>query len=141
MSNDLAGELQGLGVQFGGADSIASLMSDPDGISEMLQNEHPQTGESAADIFADIVNTSRADLRKLAEAHDVDVSAPMMQPDRAAQLLAGTIQGDGVELVVMFNELAAMRDEVLQEVLDEDEYQRYLDQKHAIMFTEPGGDE
>lgn len=29
-----------------------------------------------------------------------------MTPERAAELLAGTIDGQGVELLVMFNELA-----------------------------------
>jgi len=141
MSQDLPGKLQGLGVQFGSQQSLANLMSKPDGIAEMLQEPHPATGDSAAEIFADIVNVQRADTRKLAEQHGVDVDVQLMEPERAAQLLAGTIHGDGIELVVMFNELSEKRDQILTEVLDSDEYDTFLDQKHAIMSTYQEGDE
>lgn len=118
----------------------ARLMSNPEGIGEMLQREGP-TGDSPAEIFADIVNVMRADVRRVAAEVDVELEAEHMSEERAAELLSGTIAGDGAALVEMFNEQAAKRDKLLRAVLDDDdEYQDFMDAKHGMMFTtEPGG--
>ncbi|AFD02290.1 putative protein 9 [Haloarcula hispanica icosahedral virus 2] len=134
MSNDLDA--------LGGIDmnprKMAATMRDPEGIAEMLQESGPN-GDSPAEIFADIINVIRADTRRLGLALGVDVDAGHMTPQRAGQLLAGTVAGDGVELVVMFNELAERRDELLRDQLDDDEYEAFMAAKHEMMHTaEPG---
>jgi len=126
--------MSGLGFDMNPGD-VARMMRDPSHIEGMLCEEHPETGDSAAQIFADIINIQRADIKKLAEQHDVAISIDLMEPDRAAELLAGTISGNGIELVLMFNELAEQRDAVLRDVMGEDEYEAFMAQKHGIMNT------
>jgi hypothetical protein len=117
---------------------MARSMRDPDGIAEMLVETGP-TGDSPAEIFADIINVHRADIRRLGLELGVEVDAPHMTPERAAQLLAGTVAGDGVELVVMFNEMAEKRDALLQDQLDGGDYEAFMEAKHTMMLTaEPG---
>jgi hypothetical protein len=87
--------------------------------------------------MADIINVARADTKMLAAQHGVDVAVNRMTPQRAAEFLAGTINGDGVEPVVVFNELSEMRDQVLREALDGEEYDQFIAQKHRMMHTEP----
>ena len=118
---------------------MAGKLQDPDGIANMLTEAGP-AGDSPAEILADIVNVHRADTRMLGRKLGVDVEADTMTPERAAQLLAGTVAGDGVDLVVMFNEMAAKRDKVLAEVLDDDEYERFMQAKHRAMNTTDPGD-
>jgi len=121
---------------------IGRMMRNPSNIADLLTDEHPQTGDSPAEIFADIINVQRMDIKRLAQVHDVDVSISRMTPERAAELLAGTIGGDGIELVVMFNELAEKRDKVLCETLDDGDYSDFMARKHTMMNTEPdGGDD
>lgn len=120
---------------------IGSLLRNPSGVADLLTETHPETGESPAEIMADIINVMRADTKRLAYLHDVDVEVSLMTPERAGELLAGTISGNGVELVVMFNELAEQRDQILQEALPEEEYREYDCQKRSIMYTEPDNEE
>lgn len=117
---------------------MARQMRDPEGIADMLTESGP-TGDSPAEIFADIVNVHRADVRRLGLALGVDVEAEIMSPERAGELLAGTVAGDGIELVVMFNEMAEKRDRLLREALDDDEHEQFMAGKRAMMNTgEPG---
>ena len=118
---------------------MATRMRNPDRLADMLA-QSTATGDSAASIFADIVNVHRADIRRLGMALGVDVEAPNMTEDRAAELLAGIVAGDGVEIVVVFNEMAAKRNQLLQEVLDDEEHEQFMEAKHSMMNTQsPGG--
>lgn len=126
--------------QMEGIREIATMMRDPSGIAELLTEDHPETGESPADILADIINTTRADNRKIAEAVGVEIEAKRMTPDRAAELLAGTVSGDGIELVVMFNELAEQRATILKTLIEPEEFETFQAQKQAIMYTNPESD-
>ena len=118
---------------------MARLMRDPEGIAEML-TESGENGDSPAEIFADIINVHRADIRRLGKALGVDVEAPRMSPERAGHLLAGTVAGEGVDLVIMFNGLAEQRDQLLREALDDEDYQAFMRAKHASMNTGDPGD-
>lgn len=126
----------GLGMNLGVRD-VANLMSNPSGIAGMLKNESP-TGDSPAQIMADVINMMRADTSRLAAAHGVDVDVKMMSPDRAAQLLSGVVSGDGVEIVEVFNDEAERRDQVLRAALDGEQYEQFCAAKEKAMFT--GGD-
>lgn len=124
-----------------GMGDLMGLMRDPSGIEDMLLQENENTGDSPAAIFADLVNVQRADTARLAAHHGVQVDVQRMTPERAAELLAGTVSGDGVEIVEMFNEEAERRDRVLQEILDDDEYDEFMQAKTQSMFTTPAGEE
>lgn len=128
--------LTGINMQPG---KIARLMRDPEGIAQML-NETGPTGDSPAEIFADIVNVHRADIRRLGQELGVDVEAKNMSAERAGELLAGTVAGDGVELVVMFNEMAEKRDKLLSEALEKEEYEGFMRAKYAMMNTKDADD-
>ena len=128
--------MTGLGFDIANPAALRKLMTDPSNLADLLTDSHAETGDSPADIFADVINIMRADTARLAAAHDVDVQVQRMTPERAAQLLAGTVGGDGVELVEMFNDEAERRDAVLQELLDDDEYEQFMASKRAAMFTD-----
>lgn len=120
---------------FAGIRELTTLMRDPNGIADLLLEAHPDTGDSPAEIFADIVNTTRADNRRMAEALDIEIDAELMTPDRAAHLLAGTVGGEGIDLVVMFNEFADQRAAILAALLEDEQFETFQEQKHAIMHT------
>jgi hypothetical protein len=124
----------GLGIDMGPR-AVGRLLRNPSGIAEMLTMEHPDTGDSPAEIMADVVNIMRADTKKLADVHGVDIEIRLMTPERAAELLSGTIDGEGVELLVMFNGLAGQRDRVLRGALDEGEYEIFDRQRRTIMHA------
>lgn len=127
--------MSGLGLDLGNPRQIRKLMTNPDGIADLLQETHEETGDSPAEIFADLINIMRADTARLAAVFDIDHDVKRMTPERAAQLLGGTVGGDGAALVEMFNDEAERRDEVLQEALDDDEYDAFMRRKRGAMFT------
>jgi hypothetical protein len=116
--------------------TVARMMRSTDRLAGVLQQDVPGMNASAAEIFCDIVNVIRADVKRLADYHGVDVEIKMMSEDRAAELIAGLTDGDGVELVVLFNEIARKRNKILQEVLTDEEYQRFMEQKTSAMHTD-----
>jgi hypothetical protein len=115
-------------------------MKNPENIAEMLTEEHPETGDSPAQIFADVLTVMRADTARLAEEHGVDVDVQRMSEDRAAELLAGTLSGDGVDLIRVFNNVAEDRDRILANTLSEQEYEQFMAQKTAAMLTSDPGE-
>lgn len=115
---------------------LAGMMRDPSRIAGFLTQEVPGVGSSGAAIFADIVNVQRADLKRLAEAHDVDVEIKRMSEDRAASLLAGVVEGEGHKVVEVFNSMAEKRDKILRDALEEEEYKQFMAAKTQIMLTD-----
>ena len=132
--------MTGLGFDLNPA-RIGKLLRNPSGVAELLVAGHPETGDSPAEIMADIVNIMRADTKRLADIHGVEMEMNRMTPDRAAELLAGTIGGEGIELVIMFNELGEQRNRILRETLSQKEYRAFDQQRRAIMHTDPGDHE
>lgn len=130
--------MTGLGIDMDPR-QIKTLLSNPSGVADLLLEAHDETGDSPADIMADIINVQRADIKRLADAHGVDVEMNLMTPERAGELLAGTISGNGIELVLVFNELADKRAKILREEIGEAEYDEFEAKKHAIMNTKPEG--
>lgn len=130
----------GLGIDMN-PKRIGTLLRNPDGVADMLTSAHDETGDSPADIMADVINIQRADNKMIAEQVGVDISINLMTPERAAELLAGTITGNGVELLIVFNELAQQRNRILLELLDDEEHEAYMSQKHEFMHSTPEIDE
>jgi hypothetical protein len=126
--------MSGIGIQMGQKE-ILQYLRDPSGIASLLLEVDDDTGDSPAEVFADLINVMRADTARIAAAHDVDVDVELMTPERAAELLAGTLDGEGVELVRCFNEEAERRDQMLRELLDDDEYEHHMALKHRQMHT------
>lgn len=115
---------------------LAPLMRSPGRLSSTLQREMPGWENSPAAIFADIVTVMRADTRALGRANGLDLDAERMTEQKAADLIAGVTDGDALDLVLVFNELARKRDIVLREALDDDAYQQFMDQKTGVMLTD-----
>lgn len=119
--------------------AVAQMMQSTDRLAGLLQQDAPGMGATPAAIFADVVNVIRADTKQLATVHGVDLNVQMMSEDRAAELIAGVTDGNGVEIIRVFNEMAEQRDEILQKTLDETEYEEFMAAKTAAMYTsEPG---
>lgn len=115
---------------------VARYMKRPGRLASLLQEDPGGWGATPAAIFADIVTVLRADQRRLAAVHGIEIEAEVMSEDRAAELIAGVVDGDALDIVLIFNELARQRDEVLREALDEDEYQAFMAAKTSEMHTD-----
>lgn len=120
---------------------MVRLLQQDNGIAEILQQPvYSQDGQeepsiSQAEIVADLVNLMRLDAKKVAEAHDVDITITRMRPEQAAVLVQGLIKGDSLQLVDVFNEIEEQREAVLSEILDDDEYESHLATKEDALFS------
>lgn len=122
-------------LDFSNKQAIMRYLQDPSGVADLLTETTDDTGDSPAQIVADVINVIRADQKMLAQAHGVELEVNRMTPERAGQILAGTINGGGVELVELFNELEDQRAEILHEVMDAEEFEEYHEQKRAMLYT------
>lgn len=119
---------------------VATLLRGGD-ISELLTKPviPPEGGDepeySQAQIIADVINVMRLDNQALAEQFDVDVFVTRITEERVAEMLSDSIQGDPTDLVETFNELEAQRDRILREVMDEDDYEEFIEFKQASIAT------
>jgi len=114
---------------------LVRYLNSPDRMESLLK-EAVKDGNSPAEIFADIVTVIRADQKQIAGAVGVDLEAHRMSEDRAAELIAGVVDGDAIELILLFNSLAEDRDKILREVLEPEEYEQFVDQKTSVMLTD-----
>lgn len=101
--------------------------------------EDPATGTqfSQAELVADIINILRIDTKQIARLHGVEVKANQMTPERAAELIDGMIGPGGtpMELVDIFEDIEDKRGRVLRALMDEAEYQNYLDTKKGLLYS------
>ncbi|WIV67540.1 hypothetical protein [Natrialbaceae archaeon AArc-T1-2] len=116
---------------------IASSLSNPEQIAQMLLQEG-ETGDSPADIMADLVNMQRADLRRIGAEHDVDVNVEMVTPEKMALYVAGIVDGEWEPLLELFNEQAAEREKLLAEMLEAEELEEFTAAKERVKNTGPG---
>lgn len=119
-----------------GAGQISQYLKSPDRVAGLMTEDVGGMGASPAAIFADVVTVIRADQKRLAAAQGVDLQAERMTEARAADLLGGLVDGGGIEIVQVFNEMAEQRDQMLQAALDDEEYHRFMKQKTAVMHTD-----
>lgn len=129
-------QMNGLNVDMD-PKSVMRLMSNPSGVADMLTETSDETGDSPAEIMADIINVQRMDAKMIAEQQGVDISIKEMTPERAAQLLSGVMQGDGVDLLMVFNELEDQHNEILRESMDREDYQQFIQKKVASLHSTP----
>lgn len=115
---------------------VARYMSNPDRLASMLTTfDVGGSGASPAAILADTVNNHRADTKRMADELGVEMEIDVMTPDRAADLIAGLTDGDGIEMVEVFNEMAHSRDRLLRAMLDDDEHAEFMESKVEVMHT------
>lgn len=120
---------------------MVRLLQQDNGVAEILQQPvYAQDGAdepsvSQAEIIADLVNLMRLDAKRIADAHGVDITITRMRPEQAAVLVQGLIKGDSLQLVEVFNEIEEQREAVLEEILDEDEYEQHLATKESALFS------
>lgn len=101
-------------------------------VEEQLRSDIDSVGTSPAGMLADVVNVMRADIKTLANVHDVDVSVSKMTEERAAEILSGLMHGDPA-LVQVFNEMAHKRQQIILDALDEEAGKSYIETKTAVM--------
>lgn len=120
---------------------LVQALQTKNGIAEMVnQPMYAQEGDdeptvSQADIIADIINLMRLDIKKIAETQDVEIEIKRMRPEQAAILIQGLIEGDDLGLVETFNGIEEQRETLLEEILDEEEYEKHLATKDAVLFS------
>lgn len=117
---------------------VLGLMNSPEGVAEMLTEASDETGDSPADIMADVINIQRLDAKMLARQQGVNLSINEMTPERAAELLAGVIQGNGVDLLMVFNELENQHHEILRECMGQESFDRFTRAKRRSLYSTPG---
>lgn len=121
------------------------MLRNPEGIEDLLLEEHEDTGIPPAAFFADVFNILRADTARLAEVHGVEVEIERMTPDRAAELMADLANPHGGQgkLLAAFNEEAERRDKILREALSDEEYDKFMAAKINSLYSSaerPGED-
>lgn len=114
---------------------VAMSLRNPSRLASLLTEDVPGIEASSAEVLADIINVHRADVRRLGQVHDVDIDVDLMTEQRAADLVAGIVDGNGMELVEVFNELAEKRNQILVAALDDEEHSQFMSQKVAMMNT------
>lgn len=122
---------------------VARMMKDSNRLASILQKELPGWEASPAQLFADIVNVQRADVKQTADALGVvdDDGQPLemnlMREQDAADMIAGLTDGNMMDLVLVFNELARKRNLILLELLGNGaEYEQFMDNKTSVMHTD-----
>ncbi len=86
-----------------------------------------------AHLLADVINSQRLDNKKIAKAvdEDIDIKANRMTVEKSAKLIAGLMDlqpdPDGIQKVVQ--DLEDQRANILAEVLEEEEYEKYMRNK------------
>lgn len=125
-----------------GLREMSKMMRSPKGAKQLLKKPvfEDENGEkySQAQIVADVINVMRIDNKRLGRAKGLDITAAEMTEERAAEILVDMIQGDSIELVDAFNELEDQRNKILEEELDESEYEKHIEMKKQMSYT--GGD-
>lgn len=125
-----------------GLREMSKMMRSPAGAKQLLKKPvfEDENGEkySQAQIVADVINVMRIDNKRLGRAKGLDITAAEMTEERAAEILVDMIQGDSIELVDAFNELEDQRNKILEEELDESEYEKHIEMKKQMSYT--GGD-
>ena len=128
--------MNGMGFDINSISAMTQLLENPENLARLLNQTSADTGDTPAEVFADVINMIRADQKRIAQEAGVEVDVKRMTPDRAAQLLAGTVNGEGVEIVEMFNAEAETRQRILRGMIGDDEYE----QKKSMLFTSAEGE-
>jgi len=118
-------------------ETLQNYLQNPSGIADMLTKIDDGTGDSPAEVFADVINIIRADHVAIGRATGVTIEVERMHPDRAADLLTGSLDGRGAEIVETFNELEDQRERILLEVADRETLEQHREQKRNTTFTGP----
>lgn len=119
---------------------MMTLMRNPEGIEDMLLEEHEETGIAPAAFFADVFNIMRADVARLAQEEDIDMDIEQMTPERAAEMLADLAHPKGGKGMMLeaFNREAERRDEILREQLSEEGYEQFMEAKISSLYSDGG---
>jgi len=111
------------------------------GVEEILKKPvFPGAGSdepeySQAEVIADVINVMRLDNQALGDAVGIKITVSKITEDRVAEMLSESVNGDPTELVAVFNELEAQRDRILQEIMEEEDYQEFVGFKQKNITT------
>lgn len=117
-------------------ENILELLRNPSGIEDLLLKT-TETGDSPAEVCADLINTMRADTVRLAAALGIDMEVERITPEITAEALAKTVSGDVGMLLEIFAQEEDRRARLLAEVLEGEEFRRFERKKRAAMFSTP----
>lgn len=127
---------------------LMGVLNSPNGLAKVMMEDafENEAGEtfSQAELIADVVNSERMDIKRLAQAvngqegcADVRITIDQMTPDRAAELLQGIAKGDDHGLIEVFDKLEDQRLTLLAALDGEDAVGEFLTTKQQALFTTP----
>ncbi|MDZ7689252.1 MAG: hypothetical protein U5J64_11195 [Halobacteriales archaeon] len=90
---------------------------------------------SQAEVIADVINVMRLDNQALGDAADIEIYVSRITEERVAEMLSKSVNGDPTELVEVFNTLEEQRDRILRELMDEDDYEEFIEFKRRSITT------
>lgn len=123
---------------------MMSILSQPDGLKQMMLRPSFQTEDggafSQAELVADVVNIMRMDTKRMGLALGVEVEVNQMTPEYAAELLQGVAKGESTELIEVFDQIEDKRMQILQAVTDTETVEQWMERKASLLYTTGGLD-
>lgn len=124
---------------------VLGLLNSPDGLKEILLRpsfgEDPETGEpttSQAEMIADVFNIMRLDVKAIGEAAGVEVEAGRMTPEKAAEMIQFTVQGNYEPLMEVINDIENKHERVLAEMEGEEAADAHRELKNSHLYSGQG---
>lgn len=111
-----------------GDGGVEELMKQP-----VYQNEYGQF--SQAELMADVINILRMDTKQLGATHGVDVQVEKITPEKTAWVLAQMVDGETKPIVDIFNRIENQHHDIMEEVMDDEEFTEYLEFKDTQLYT------
>lgn len=131
---------------MGDVQQMLGVLRQDDGLKKMMlrdvfEDQVTSHTYSQADLIADVVNIMRMDTKRIAEEHGVEVNISQMTPKRAAELLQNIAQGDGNELIEIFDAIEDKRMSILKSFDDvsDDDFEEYMARKRAVLYSTEEG--
>jgi NTP pyrophosphatase (non-canonical NTP hydrolase) len=87
--------------------------------------------QGIAGILADVINAQRMDTKQIAAEAGINLGIKKMTEDRAAEMLAESIQGELTTFAEVFDGLQSMRDDILREELGDEGFDAYVQARNA----------
>lgn len=111
-----------------GDGGVEELMKQP-----VYQNEYGSF--SQAELMADVINILRMDTKQLGATHGVEVQVQKITPEKTAWVLAQMVDGETEPIVSIFNRIEEQHHDIMEEVMDDDEFTSYLEFKDTQLYT------
>lgn len=132
--------MNGRGVRPGPKEMMAMLKGDG-GVEELMKQpvyENEYGSFSQAELMADVINILRMDTKQVGATHGVDIEVEKITPEKTAWVLAQMVDGNTEPIVDIFNDIEDQHHDVMEAVMDPEEFGSYLEFKESQLYTTSG---